>query len=188
MTAYTCFQHWNFLSTYSGRWRNSEGSTKMRHYIGSTKWGHVGSDSPAPHIHLPHDIRQSAGNLNFFRNKIKRTFFNCNSATRASADSRHEWRFTKWIVTFHYITLHYIDSYSTLHYITLRYISVTLHSIRRISSRNNNPWNRIDQCFLSDSAALAISSLNRVFRISRFDIWHIFGYTFGRQIVTFCDN
>ena len=33
----------------------------------------------------------------------------------ASADHRHEWRYTKCSITLHYITLHYI----TLHYIII---------------------------------------------------------------------
>ena len=39
---------------------------------------------------LPHDIRQSVGNLNLFKNKLKTYFFNCNSVTSASADPRHD--------------------------------------------------------------------------------------------------
>ena len=38
------------------------------------------------------------------------------SASSASADLRHEWRYIKCTFTLHYITLHYI----TLHYIDSR--------------------------------------------------------------------
>ena len=43
---------------------------------------------------------------NFSKINLKRTFFNCSSDTSASADHRHEWRYTKCFITLHYITLH----------------------------------------------------------------------------------
>ena len=37
----------------------------------------------------------------FSKINLKRTFFNCNSVTSASADPRHEWRFNKCPITLH---------------------------------------------------------------------------------------
>ena len=45
---------------------------------------------------------------NFSKINLKRTFFNCSSDTSASADHRHEWRYTKCSITLHYITLQYL--------------------------------------------------------------------------------
>ena len=44
---------------------------------------------------------------NFSKINLKHTFFNCSSDTSASADHRHEWRYTKCSITLHYITLQY---------------------------------------------------------------------------------
>ena len=52
---------------------------------------------------LPHDKQLET--WTFTKMNLKRTFFNCNSVTSASADPRHKWRFIKCPITLHYITL-----------------------------------------------------------------------------------
>ena len=124
----------------------------------TVNYGQRGFSTLGPRLwnSLPRDIRLSIDSLELFNNKLETYFFHCSSDTSASADHRHEWRYTK--VLLHYITLQFsFYSYSYPHRLfhpmpcassSLSYTCTTISGGSRGATRGHGPPKRWSNFFL----------------------------------------